>query len=163
MLEADIQNASALAALLDAEVPRDWPPGEYDRQAIEFLLKQTRSLESAAEGDLGWLSWYAVCNANAGRPAALVGAAGYFGPPDAGHCVEIGFSVAQEWRRRGFATEIVMALVKRAIESRRVRTVRAHTRSDNDASIRVLQKCGFVPVPSDDPELLLFEHRSETG
>ena len=40
----------------------------------------------------------------------LVAAGGYFGPP-AGGSVEIGYSVIPEARERGYATELVEALV----------------------------------------------------
>ena len=44
-------------------------------------------------------------------PPTLVGAGGYFGPPDADGTVEIGYSVLPEWQRHGYATQMTEALV----------------------------------------------------
>jgi [ribosomal protein S5]-alanine N-acetyltransferase len=78
-----------------------------------------------------------------GRRLALVGSAGYLGPPVAGS-VEIGYSVIPEARNQGIATECVRALVERAFGVSQVLCVVAHTRDDtNVASTKVLLGCGF--------------------
>lgn len=141
LLEAELGGPSALARGLEAEVPPDWPPGEYDRAALEFF--HAALAERGASG-IGWYAWYALApDSGAGRPV-LVGAGGYFGPPDSAGTVEIGYSILPAWRGRGFATELVGALLTRARASGQVRTIRAHTRPDNEPSIRVLERNGFV-------------------
>lgn len=74
---------------------------------------------------------------------AVVGNCAFKGPPDADGMVEIAYGVEPDFQRRGFATEAAQALTEFAIASKNVRTVRAHTKSDNEASARVLTKCGF--------------------
>ncbi|GAC1655788.1 MAG: hypothetical protein NVS9B12_07070 [Vulcanimicrobiaceae bacterium] len=153
ILQADLQSPAQLGTLLDAKVPDDWPPGEYDRAAIEWVL---RELSSAPEKG-SWMAWYAVRQAQGTHPATLVGAGGYFGPPDEHGSVEIGFSICAAWQKRGYATELARALVWRAAESGAVRRVYAHTLPDNEASKSVLQKSGFREIETDEPELLRFE------
>ena len=41
-LRAELASPAKLASLLNVEVPSDWPPGEYDRSAQEFFLKQAK-------------------------------------------------------------------------------------------------------------------------
>ena len=82
-----------------------------------------------------------------------VGSCGFKGPPDADGIVEIAYGIAPEHQGRGYATEAAEALVAYAFASGQVRVVRAHTLPDNDASKRVLEKCGFQFIGEvDDPE-----------
>jgi RimJ/RimL family protein N-acetyltransferase len=85
-----------------------------------------------------------------------VGSCAFKGPPDADGAVEIAYGVDPAHQGRGHATEAARALVEFALADPRVRVVRAHTRPDGAASMRVLQKCGFANVgevidPEDGP------------
>ena len=75
-LDAELRSPSDLARLLDAVVPAGWPPGEYDRQAIEFF--RARLAEDRASE--GWYGWYAILRSSEGRGGTVVGAGGYSGP-----------------------------------------------------------------------------------
>ena len=156
VLDAELAGVALLGAALMAVVPADWPPGEHDRGAVEFFRAQLAAGGPAAEG---WYAWYAILGAQGGEPAQLVGSAGYFGPPDDTGTLEIGYSVSTHWRRRGFATEMVRALVGRALALGTAARIVAHTRAENIASIAVLHACGFQPAASARPELLGFERR----
>jgi|WetSurMetagenome_2_1015567.scaffolds.fasta_scaffold332354_2 [ribosomal protein S5]-alanine N-acetyltransferase len=152
-LDAELESPGRLAALLGAQVPEDWPPGEYDRPAIELF----RATMAERPEVFGWLGWYAILRAGAGRPAIVVAAAGYLGPPDAEGAVEVGYSVAAAHRSRGYASEVVGALVARAFSRPDVARVIAHTSADNLASSRVLERCGFSPDgPGAEPGTLRF-------
>lgn len=142
LLDAELDSCERLASLLDALVPSGWPPGEYDRSATEFF--RDRLLKEPAA--LGWLGWYAILRATQGAPATLVGSGGYFGPPDQQGSVEIGYSILPAFEGRGFATEIAQALVEHAFAAPGVRRIIAHTRPENIGSIKVLDRCGFVPA-----------------
>jgi RimJ/RimL family protein N-acetyltransferase len=82
---------------------------------------------------------------DAGRPA-LIGIAGYVNPPTFDGVVEIGYAIAAEHHRRGYATEAVAALLAHAFAASGVRVVVATTYATLLPSIRVLQKTGFVEV-----------------
>lgn len=88
----------------------------------------------------------------------LIGGVGFKGPPrardsDDGSApvliVEIGYGLAPAARGRGYATEAVRALVEYAA-SQGVTEVVAETDLDNDASMRVLIKSGFVETERTD-------------
>jgi ribosomal-protein-alanine N-acetyltransferase len=140
-LDAEIAGPEALGALLGVAVPEGWPPGDYDRNAMEFCRAQ---LEAAGESAVGWYNWYAMAVAADGRRNLLVAGAGYLGPPADDGSVEIGYSVVPAARRRGYATELVEFLAARAFKFHPVQTVVAHTLDANASSAGVLLRCGFV-------------------
>ena len=59
---------------------------------------------------------------------------------------EIGYGISEEYRGRDYATEAVNAVVEWALQQHKVCSVEAETEAGNLASIRVLQKCGFLPT-----------------
>lgn len=75
--------------------------------------------------------------------SCVVGTAGFKGPPDSDGVVEIAYDVAPEYQGRGYATEAANALVEYALADAAVKTVRAHTLPEANASTRVLTKNGF--------------------
>jgi ribosomal-protein-alanine N-acetyltransferase len=153
LLDADLESGEALGRRLDAAVPESWPPGEYDRGAAQFFRDRLAEEPDSA----GWYSWYAIWRPEDRLPI-LIGAVGYLGPPDAAGTVEIGYSIATEFRAGGFATEIVRALVAHAWASPGVRRVIARVRSGNLGSEKVLQRCGFTRVgPGDEPGMDEYE------
>jgi RimJ/RimL family protein N-acetyltransferase len=86
----------------------------------------------------------------------VIGMAGFKGPPDGDGVVEIAYGVVPSVEGRGYATEAARALVRYAAAEPRVRTIRAHTLPEPNASTRVLRKCGFVHIgevidPDDGP------------
>jgi RimJ/RimL family protein N-acetyltransferase len=137
-LRTELEEPSRLGAMLGARVPEGWPPGEYDRDAMEFFRSK---LESDAQRYDGWLGWYVVTRDST---PTLIAGAGFMGPPEDG-TVEIGYSVVAEARGAGCATEIVGALVRRAFESGSVQRVVAETAANNEVSQRVLERNGFTP------------------
>ncbi len=154
-VQAELEHPDQLGLLLAAEVSAAWPPGEYDREAMEYFRDRLEAGGAAAEG---WYGWYAVREEDQDGPRALVGAAGYMGPPDTSGVVEIGYSVLPEWQRRGYASQIVDALVRRAFAQAGVRRVIAHTTPSNVGSVAVLLRCGFRQVGTgNEPGSVRFE------
>ncbi len=152
---AELEAPEQLADLLNATVSPQWPTGEYDRDAMEFFRA---CFEKGGEAVEGWYGWYAVRDQDATAPRSLVGAAGYFGPPDASGVVEIGYSVLPEWQRRGYARQMVQALIENAFTLPEVHRIIAHTTEQNAASVAVLRRCGFQSAgPGDEPGLIRFE------
>jgi RimJ/RimL family protein N-acetyltransferase len=87
------------------------------------------------------------------RGRTVLGSIGFFGPPQdvAGTPeVEVGYGLVAEARGYGFATEALRALLVET-DAAGVR-VRASTRPDNRASVRVLAKCGFTDLRGSDED-----------
>jgi ribosomal-protein-alanine N-acetyltransferase len=119
----------------------------------DFLLMASpeflRSLETASAPD-PWKFGFAIFHTADDR---VIGLCGFAGPPNAEGSVEIGYSIAPVYRGKGHATEVAEALVAFAAEAGGVRQVCAHTLAETNASIRVLEKCGFTKTNEiTDPE-----------
>lgn len=74
----------------------------------------------------------------------IVGSLAFKGPPNREAAVEIGYGFDPSYHNRGLATEAVGEMVRWALSEDSVETVIAETANMNVASMRVLQKVGFV-------------------
>lgn len=121
--EEVLARIDALSPSERAEVSPDW-------------LARARAATSADP----WLHGFAITDRVSG---AVIGGCGFKGPPDSQGVVEIAYGVGTAHQGRGYATEASQALIAFAFGSGLVRVIRAHTRTGNIASERVLAKCGF--------------------
>ena len=133
ILETAITGKDHLAALLDITIPDQW--SEFGDAPFIYALEKVK----ANPGSDMWWSWLPLLKAE----NRLIGNGGYKGPPQDG-MVEIGYEVALAYRQQGFATEIALALVAYAFTHADVHTVIAHTLPEENASVRVLRRCGFT-------------------
>jgi RimJ/RimL family protein N-acetyltransferase len=90
-----------------------------------------------------------------------VGFGGFGGRPRTDERLTLGYSVHEEHRGNGYATEIAELLTTWALEQPGVRIVRATIRPDNATSVRVAEKAGFQPTgetvrDKEEGELLVF-------
>ncbi len=110
---------------------------------------------------IGWYGWYAILRKGLKGHGTLIAAGGFLGLPSESGVVEIGYSVMEDWRSQGYATEMVNELVNFAFEDPRVRRIVAHTTHQNPASCKVLEHAGFIQSSvSPDISTIEFElHR----
>jgi RimJ/RimL family protein N-acetyltransferase len=135
-----LQTPDEVLALIEA-----MPPDDRAEVSPDWITR----VRATAAGDPWSLSFAAVERAS----GSAVGGCAFKGPPDADGVVEVSYGTDPTYRGRGYATEAARALTEFAFASGRVRLVRAHTRPDNAASARVLEKCGFRRVGQvTDPE-----------
>lgn len=139
LFDAELESHSRLASLLDARIPEGWPPGEYDTAAIKHFRDRLRENPDA----VGWYGWYALLRPRSEEPRTLIGAGGFFGPPNADGLLEIGYSVVPAFEGQGYATELVRALVNDAFATGAIRQIIAHTTKENYGSVIVLERSGF--------------------
>lgn len=158
LLTAELHKPQYFPTLLGAALPADWPPGEYDRDAMTYFLEK---LTAGGRDAAGWYGWYALRKAEGDTPRTLVGSGGFTGPPDAAGTAEIGYSIAADWRGQGLATELVSGLVQQAAATGQVRRLVAHTQPENLASQYVLLRNGFTSVGTDVNGQLRFERAVE--
>jgi [ribosomal protein S5]-alanine N-acetyltransferase len=76
----------------------------------------------------------------------VIGTCGFAAPPDPDGVAEIGYGIAPSYQGKGYASEAAAALVDFASRDARVKTVRAHTLAQTNASTRILEKCGFQKI-----------------
>lgn len=67
-----------------------------------------------------------------------------FKGPSVNGAVEIGYGINNKYQNNGYMTETLIAISNWAIKQENVKVVQAETAIDNIASIRVLEKSGFV-------------------
>jgi len=145
LLAGDLDTASALAGvpLTPYILEHGW--------LWEIRAEQVRRDPAAAE----WIARAAVID------DAVVGHAGFHGPPDDSGMVEVAYSVDPAFRRRGYATAMLEAAIAWASADPAVRTVRASISPDNVASLATLRPFGFVEAgeqwDEEDGLELLFE------
>jgi [ribosomal protein S5]-alanine N-acetyltransferase len=136
--------------------PEGW--AAEDRNVLERRRRQI------AEGvDHRWLLRAAVTR----TAPAMVGRAGFHGPPDADGMVEIGYRIDPGHRRRGFGFECALALVESAERLPGVSVVRASIAPDNAPSLRIATRLGFAQIGEQIDEIdgleLVFERRASTA
>ena len=139
LAELQLSDPEAFFELLGVERPSVWPPELMDRAALEWAHK---ALEDDPESH-GWLFWVFILVGRGGKKNAACGAGGFKGRPDETGTVEVGYSVLDDYRSRGIASEATEALIGWAGRNGAVRRVIGHTLPDLIASRRVLEKTGF--------------------
>jgi [ribosomal protein S5]-alanine N-acetyltransferase len=120
VLEADLQGRRMLQMAIGVRVPENWPPQFYDQDAIDYTLRNLQSDARTADWPLYYIE---LC----GDPSAIIGIAGYKGPPTDDGTVEIGYSILAQYQRNGYATEASQALVDAAFRDPDVKRVGAET------------------------------------
>ncbi|MCU1677797.1 MAG: yjdG-like N-acetyltransferase [Frankiales bacterium] len=143
LLQRDLETASAAAGVA-------LPPAFLDEERLWSLrVKQVTADPASAP-------WFV--RAVVAEPDAVVGHAGFHGPPDSDDMVEIGYAILREHRRRGHARAAVGELLAYAREHG-ARTVRASVSPDNEPSLALVRSIGFVRCgehwdDEDGPELV---------
>ena len=136
-----------MGQLLGVSVPATW---EIRR---EFLELQLRDLE-ANPGLQSWLI-RGISLRDEGR---LIGDIGFHSAPVAvpapsPKTVELGYSVLEAWRRRGFAQEAIEAMIQWACDRHRVHRFVLSISPENQPSQALAAKLGFWKIGSKIDEL----------
>lgn len=149
LLEGDLSAAGRTAGVTLS----DYFVTDRARWLWRFRLGQI----AADPGHARWMARQAVI----GEEGVVIGHCGFHGPPDEVGMVEIGYSVAPDFRRRGYARAMLVELLRRAAAEPAVRTVRATISPDNVASLATISGFGFVEVgeqwDEEDGRELVFE------
>lgn len=135
---AEIADRDEFSRLLQAVVPENWPP-ESAEDALPLFLEW---LEAKPEC-VGWFGWYALVADTTSNKQVLAGSGGSMGPPQEGK-IGIGYLVLPQFHGSGLATQIVDELIRWAKQQSSVTRIVAETEWGNPASVRVLEKHGFV-------------------
>ena len=128
-----------LGELIRCAVPANWPPVDWEPHVMDMVLAQF----DRDPTQVGWHRYVGLVRPDGSR--LLTGCIGAF-PRESvmGQC-EIGYSILPPHEGRGLATEAAQALLEYLRGDGRLRTVVARTFPRLAGSIRVMEKCGFVP------------------
>jgi RimJ/RimL family protein N-acetyltransferase len=142
-----------LARRLQAEVPNNWPALPYDNDARQFFLRVLSENSKA----VGWTAWY-ILLPNESDKKTLIGGVGACGLPNNNGEIIIGYSLLDQYHGKGYATEALAGFLGWAKQHPDLRKVIADTFPNLPASIRVLEKNGFVRCgPGTDEGSIRFE------
>lgn len=134
LARADLQvaNQRAGVALSAAFVAKDWLG----------LWRMRRDQVRADPTAAAWVTGAIVDRSD----GALVGRAGFHGPPDATGMVEVGYVVLEPLRRRGYGRAVLAEMLRRAALDPAVRVVRASVSPGNVASRSLVESFGLTEV-----------------
>jgi RimJ/RimL family protein N-acetyltransferase len=129
------------AGTIDAHIP-GWWPDEHDARFLRFRRDQTARDPETRD----WLVRAVVLR----ESREMIGHAGFHGPPGVNalkdpRAVEVGYAIFPEHRGHGYATEAVEGLIRWAGE-RGIHTFVASVGPDNEPSLAIVRKLGFVHV-----------------
>lgn len=124
--------------LLDVELPDEFPR-EGERRFLAMRRRQMRE-------DDRFETW---CPSVVVLDGRMIGHAGYHGPPGVNStqdpdAVEFGYAIYPEWRGRGYATQAAVMLMDLAEERAGIRHFVLAVAPDNDPSLAIVRKLGFV-------------------
>lgn len=115
-------------------------PPEWPGDALGFFPGLAEQLRLHPDGE----SWGGTLIEKASLTA--VGQMGTKGPPDAAGTVDLGYGMNPSYQGRGYMTEAVQSLTAWLLAQPGVRRVTADCLETNAASVRVLEKAGFVQL-----------------
>ncbi|MBZ5538584.1 MAG: GNAT family N-acetyltransferase [Acidobacteriia bacterium] len=151
LARTEMEDTQEFSRQLGVRVPEDWPPPLNDAQSMNWTL---RFLLENPDG-VGWATWYFVLRANDPAERTAIGNGGFKGKPTPDGTVEVGYSLMEQFQRRGYATEAVRALLKWALDHPQVNRVIAETYPELLPSIRVMEKNGFIPAGKGSEERVI--------
>ena len=152
-----------VAALVakDLDTARGLAPFPIDDDTFdgdEHVLGLRHAQLTADPSEEPWLYRAAVFR-ETGR---VVGRVGFHAPPDAAGAVEIGYSVAPPYRRKGLATEMAVGLIRWGAEHGATTCI-ASVRPDNAPSLAVIRRLGFTRTGEQVDEIDGLEWVFELG
>jgi RimJ/RimL family protein N-acetyltransferase len=140
MAEAGLTDLNKLSKLINAEIPDGWPPPLNDEDALRWFHDRL----AINPIERGWLMWHIILKDNGSGQRLAIGSIGFKGLPDENGITETGYSIMEDFHRRGFASEALEGLLKWAFAHKNVKMVIAGTYPDHEASKGVMLKNKFV-------------------
>lgn len=139
----ELHDRPAFALTLNAHVPEEWPPDQITPEVIEDFIERIQARNRKL-----W-SFYWVLPRESPEKSVLIGSGGLLAHDNG--TLEIGYSLLDAYHGRGYATEAVQSMMQWAFSSLKIDSIVAYTYPHLKASIRVLEKNGFI-LKGEGPE-----------
>lgn len=136
LIDADLGGRDMFFRAIGAQVPENWPPPLFGSAAMRAAKAQLGD-----PAGHGWSIWYLLSKKH--DTPRVIGICDFKGMPGPAGSVEIGYSVLQQYRVQGYATEAVARLIVWAFSHQNVIEVTAETMPHLKQSIRVMEKNGL--------------------
>jgi [ribosomal protein S5]-alanine N-acetyltransferase len=131
----ELHDRPTFASTLKANVPREWPPDQVTPEVIEEFIRRIQ-----AEDRKIW-SFYWLLRQKSSE-LVLIGNGGFLAHENG--TLEIGYSMLSQYQNKGYATEAVKSMLQWALSNLKEDRIIAYTYPHLKASIRVLEKNGFL-------------------
>lgn len=105
------------------------------KQFFEYKIDRFKKFPSENE-------WEGIIHHN--EDNTIIGDMGFKGGPNGEGIIDIGYSIVPCYQWKGYATEMGKAMVEWGVSQPKVKNVVATCDPDNFASIKVLEKIGFI-------------------
>ena len=130
----------------------------HDRKVLEtFICKYAETLEEFDFSSYpGREDLFAIRLKETGR---LIGIVLYFDEKE--HSCEIGYGIGSSWWGHGYATEAVRTFLEYLFREKGMRTVCASFFTGNEASQRVMEKCGMRYSRFSEKELTYLDRERD--
>ncbi len=126
---------AALARLLNARIPEEWPQDLFADTLDWAVQKATEHPD-----EMPWWVWYWVRH-DPSNERVLIGNGGFKGPRNDAGAIEVGYGILEPFQRNGYATEAVRELVDWALAADpAIRQIAAETYPHLLPSIGVMEK-----------------------
>jgi ribosomal-protein-alanine N-acetyltransferase len=132
----ELHDRPAFASTLNANVPDEWPPDQITPEVIEDFIGRIQARKRKI-----W-SFYWILRQKSPEQPVLIGNGGFLAHKNG--TLEIGYSLLSAYHGRGYATEAVKSMVQWTSSSLKRDSIIAYTYPHLKASIRVLEKNGFL-------------------
>ncbi|WP_440948407.1 GNAT family N-acetyltransferase [Methanosarcina sp. T3] len=151
----ELHDRPGFASALKAYVPQEWPPDQITPEVIEEFIGRMQSKDRKI-----W-TFYWVLRQKGSELPVLIGSGGFLVHENGN--LELGYSLLSDYQNRGYATEAVRSILKWAFSNLKQDCIIAHTYPHLQASIRVLEKNGFL-LKGTGPEegTITYELRRES-
>lgn len=141
ILLADITDHTELGNLLSSEISNVWPPTLFDTEVMQDFI---RIMDTKSDRNIR--IWYWVLKRGEDMPDILIGSGGIISHTEQSDTVIIGYSVLEEFQNQGYATEAITSLIPIIFSISGVKRILATTYPYMKASIRILEKNGFIQI-----------------
>ena len=139
ILEGLIQNN--LTSRLQINISKNWPLEDI-KDALPVFLQWLKDGTSS----LGFGMWLMILK----EENIVIGGTGFVCNPDENGVIELGYSIAPEFRGRKLTTEACKGLIQWAFGQEKVKTIIAKCEKQNIASIKVLENLKMQKSEKDD-------------
>ena len=133
MLEAMIQGQESFFTLTSYHLPLRFT--EFP-ESMEFSIDAIKKNEPM----LPWTSYAIILKSE----NMYSGQCGFKSLPDANGQVELGYEIAEDYRLKGYANEVITALIDIAFSKTEINVIIAHTLPAKNISNHLLIKHGFI-------------------
>ena len=150
----ELYDRPVFASTLKVHVPKKWPPDQITPEVIEEFIEGMKVKDRKI-----WSFYWLLCQKDS-ELSVLIGSGGFLVRENG--TLEIGYSMLSEYQRSGYATEAVRSMLQWAFSSLKKDLIIARTYPYLKASIRVLEKNGFLFKGKGREEgIILYELRNE--